>query len=73
MTCFFCKGAMRADSTTHFAQFGNCIVIVKNVPCSMCTQCGEVLYSGTVTKRLVEITAEFERFHAEFAVIYYSA
>jgi YgiT-type zinc finger domain-containing protein len=73
MTCFFCKGSMQAELTTHFAQVGACIIVVKNVPCSKCTQCGEVSYSGTVAQRLEQIVAELEKSLTEIAVVNYSA
>jgi len=73
MTCFFCKGTMQAEHTTHFVQMGACIFIVKNVPCSKCSQCGEITYSGTVALRLEHIVAELEKSLTEIAVVNYSA
>ena len=64
---------MRTDMTTHFVQVQNCIIIVKNVPCSKCSQCGEVVYSGTVAHRLESIVEELERSITEIAVVNYSA
>jgi YgiT-type zinc finger domain-containing protein len=64
---------MQEENTTHFAQVGNCIVIVKNVPCSKCTQCGEVTYKGSVALRIEQITAELEKSLTEIAVVTYSA
>ena len=73
MTCFFCKGTMEAEVTTHFSQMKNCIIIVKNVPCSKCSQCGEISFSGTVVQRLEQIVAELEKSLTEIAVVSYSA
>ena len=73
MTCFFCKGTMQESTTTHFQQMENCIVIVKGVPCSKCSQCGEITYTGTVAKRLEQIVAELEKALTEIAVVNYSA
>ena len=73
MTCFFCKGTMQSDFTTHFAQADECIIIVKGVPCSKCTQCGEVTYSGTIALRLESIVAELEKSLTEIAVVNFSA
>ena len=73
MTCFFCKGTMRPEFTTHFAQVENSIIIVKNVPCSKCSQCGEVTYSGTIVRRLEQIVADIEKTLTEIAVVNYSA
>ena len=73
MTCFFCKGTMQPALTSHFADVGNCMIIIKSVPCSKCTQCGEVSYSGTVAVRLEQIVAELEKSLTEIAVVNYSA
>ena len=73
MPCFFCKGAMQADVTAHFTQVGNCIIIIKNVPCSKCSQCGEVSFSGSVAQRLEQIVSELEKSLTEIAVVNYSA
>ena len=73
MTCLFCKGAMEQSLTTHFAQLENSFVIIKNVPCFKCSQCGEIVYSAYVTHRLDEIVAEFGRSVTEIAVVNYSA
>ena len=64
---------MHSDITTHFVQIDNCIILVKSVPCSKCSQCGEVTYSGTVAQRLEQIVAELKRSITEIAVVNYSA
>ena len=43
MTCFFCKGEMKPSTTIHTVQLENCVVVIKNVPCMKCEQCGEVV------------------------------
>jgi YgiT-type zinc finger domain-containing protein len=73
MTCFFCKGSMQSGLTSHFAEAGNCIIIIKSVPCSKCTQCGEVTYSGAVAIRLEQIIVELKKSLTEIAVVNYSA
>lgn len=46
MKCFFCKSDMENGVTIHVAELDNCIVVIKNVPCMKCGQCGETVYSG---------------------------
>ena len=36
MTCFYCKGDMLDSTTTYVEDLGNCIIIIRNVPCSVC-------------------------------------
>ena len=73
MTCFYCKGNMSENFTTHFAQVGDSFIIIKNVPCFKCEQCGEVVYAASVTKRLEQIIAELEKAMTEITVINYPA
>ena len=71
MKCFLCKGDMKESNTTHVADMGNCIIIIKNVPCFECEQCGEVSYSGVVAKKLEEVIKSMSNAITEIAVIQY--
>lgn len=52
MTCLLCKGEMQPGTTIHTVQMKNCVVVIKNVPCLKCEQCGEaVLSADTVANR----------------------
>ena len=73
MACLFCKGDMLSNTTTHFAQVENSIIIIKNVPCSKCSQCCETVYTGTILERLEQIVAEYQETLTEIAVVTYSA
>lgn len=72
MTCFFCKGDMEDTTTTHVVEIGERIII-KNVPCHKCKQCGEVAYTGSVVERLEQITKQLEKTLTEIAIVKYSA
>ena len=42
MKCLACKNETMIDSkTTYFAHLPNCYLIIENVPCKKCSQCGE--------------------------------
>lgn len=62
---------MAAGVTTHVVDLGKCIIIVKNVPCMKCSQCGEVVYTGIVVKQLEKITNALEASLTEIAVVNY--
>lgn len=62
---------MTEATTTYMEDLGKCIVIVKNVPCHKCTQCGEVSYSGTVVAQLEKIISQLENALTEIAVVNY--
>ena len=73
MSCYMCKGGSMVMSTTnHVVSLDNgCIIIIKNVPCEKCSQCGEVWYSGDVAEQLEKIVEKMESTLTEIAVINY--
>ncbi len=58
MTCFFCKGEMKPSTTIHTVQLKNCVVVIKNVPCLKCEQCGEVVLSADTVEKIEHIFAD---------------
>lgn len=71
MTCFLCKGEMKQGSTTHVSEINNKIIIIKNVPCFKCSQCGETVYTGDVVKKLEQIIKDVENALTEIAILNY--
>ena len=55
MTCILCEGGMVQGTTSDFTDLGTCMVIIKNVPCMKCTQCGEKAFVGATVKRIESI------------------
>jgi YgiT-type zinc finger domain-containing protein len=60
---------MENGFTTHVAELKNCIVIIKNVPCMKCTQCGETVFTGTVLKKIEHILSACESAMTEVAIV----
>ena len=55
MKCFLCKGNMTASTTTYMTTYNNCYIIIKNVPCLKCDQCGEEFINGsTIVDALIQ-------------------
>lgn len=71
MNCFVCKGTLEKKATTFMVDLGNCIVIVKNVPSMVCSQCGEVSYDNEVAKQLEQIVSTMKNAITEIAVVNY--
>ena len=63
MTCFFCKGNLEDSTTTHMIELEHCILIVKNVPCHRCDQCGEITLSSDVIEELDKLASLFRECH----------
>ena len=73
MICFMCKGSVQDGFSNFTADTGRCVVIIKNVPSSVCNQCGEVSYNEETAKRLEEIVRSLtEPVKTEIAVVSYT-
>lgn len=68
MKCFFCKGDMTSSTTTYMTELENRIVIIKNVPCLKCSQCGEVSFTGATMEIIDGILDKCESIMTEIAV-----
>ena len=54
--CFYCKNdTTKTSVTTYMVDLKDCIIIIKNVPCEECTQCGEKYISDEVMERIETI------------------
>ena len=51
--CTVCKGDLQDALTTFTIDLDSCIVIIRNVPSQVCTQCGETYYSTEVMQTVV--------------------
>lgn len=70
--CIYCRCKTTIpSSTTHVVDYKKCIIIIKNVPCEECRQCGEKYYSNEVTKQLESLVDVAKQLMQEIAIIDY--
>ena len=70
--CMFCKNTTTIQSTTtHVVNYKDCIIVIKNVPCLECDQCGEKYYTDEVAEKLEIIVNMAKKLMQEIAVIDY--
>lgn len=72
MKCFFCKGELEAATTSHVVTLDNCVIVVKNVPCTKCRQCGESFFDNDVALKLEKIVNDLHAVATEIAVVNYT-
>ena len=63
---------MKEDKSTYFAQLENCYVIIENVPCYKCTQCGEVVYSAAVMEKIEDILDKIQSIASRIFILDYA-
>ncbi|MBI3245575.1 MAG: type II toxin-antitoxin system MqsA family antitoxin [Deltaproteobacteria bacterium] len=56
--CPLCGGAKEPGSTTFTVDLGFGVVVVRQVPATVCTQCGSDWISDEVAERLEKIVAD---------------
>ena len=56
--CPFCGGAKKPGTTTFTAELGFGVVVVRQVPASVCSQCGADWISDKVAGKLETLVAE---------------
>lgn len=71
--CFMCKGNLNESLTTFMTDIGSTIIIVKNVPSLVCSQCGEVSYTDSVAQELERIINTIKNTTTEIAVVNYNS
>ena len=72
MNCFYCKGSVKDSTTNHVVSFDNHrVIIVRGVPCEMCTQCGESFYNDETASQLEIIVNNMKDSLTEVAIINY--
>ncbi|MCI8712557.1 MAG: YgiT-type zinc finger protein [Ruminococcus sp.] len=72
MLCMECGATAEEGYTTDVTDLGDCLVIVRNVPCYKCVECNEIIYTGDVAQHLEKIVEMAKRFMQEISIIDYS-
>ena len=72
-TCLFCKNTtVIHTNTTYMEDLKDCIIIVKNVPCEECTECGEKYFTDDVMEKLETIVKKAREIASEVFVTDYA-
>ena len=72
--CVYCKGTDLRDSlTTYVAVMDKSTMIIRNVPCQECVQCGEKYYTDKVMQDIEAIVKKAIEIQSEFYVTEYSS
>ena len=70
--CYFCGGPLvMKQATIPFVVNGN-VVVVKDVPAAVCTQCGEAIVTSEVAEILDRLLKQVEGVGFEVSVVPYS-
>ena len=71
--CMLCKcDTVKQSTTTHVVDYSGSVIVIKNVPCEECEQCGEIFYTDEVAARLEKIVNDTKKLLQDLSVLDYS-
>lgn len=71
--CMLCKcKTVKQSTTTHVVNYKGSVLVIKNVPCEECEQCGEVFYTDEVAEHLERIVENAKKLLQDVSVMDYS-
>jgi YgiT-type zinc finger domain-containing protein len=63
---------MEQKRVTYTEDVNNSVIVIRNVPAAVCTECGNIWYTGTVIAQLEEIVDQcIKRMAADVVVVNY--
>jgi len=71
--CHYCKGDKGNGFTSYIADMGDRCIVIRQVPCDRCVECGAETYSLNIAMELEAIVEEFRNSsRAEVSIVNYS-
>ncbi len=71
--CMFCKcDSVKSSLTTHVVNYNGAIIVIKNVPCEECEQCGEKYCTDEVAEKIEKLVDLAKQMMQEIAVLDYA-
>ena len=72
--CSYCRGKELKESTAAYEAIpGDYTIIIRNVPCLECVQCGEKYYTDEVMQNIERIATKAKELNSELFVAKYKA
>lgn len=70
--CSACFNDNKLHTTTTFTvDCGNCIIVIKNVPCLECEVCGEMTFTDDVSEKIEGLVNKAKKLMQEISIIDY--
>jgi YgiT-type zinc finger domain-containing protein len=70
--CYFCGGKLESKRATIPFVMNGSVVVVKNVPAQMCTQCDEAIMTSPIARNVDVLLKQVYHLKSEVSVISYS-
>jgi YgiT-type zinc finger domain-containing protein len=71
--CYACGGTMKKGETTFTTDFGSGVVVVRNVPATVCSQCGMEWINDNTAAKIETIVKDAKDKHSTVEIMSLSA
>lgn len=66
--CVYCGGSLKETTTDFVEKIDNYVIVIKNIPCEKCIQCGEDYFSNDVAEKIESILNSIQKVSSEITV-----
>ena len=66
--CISCGGSLQQSSTDYIEKNGSMVILIKDVPCEECGQCGETYFSHDIVKTIDRILNNIQPISSEITL-----
>jgi len=66
--CISCKGALELSKTDYIENNKNLVILVRDVPCEKCRQCGETYFDNSTVQSLEKVLNKVQGFSSEITL-----
>lgn len=70
--CYFCGGKLESKTTTLPFVVNESVIVIKNVPAEVCSQCAEPIMSSAIARKVDSLLKQVYRLHSEILVVGYA-
>lgn len=71
--CPLCGGFKKESTTSFTVDYNNGVIVVRDVPATICSQCGEEWLTDEVASKLEEIVSVAKKQQQEIFVVKYNS
>lgn len=70
--CMLCKcDTVKQSTTTHVVNYKGSVIVIENVPCLKCEQCGEEFLNMSIAEKIDEILDSIEKISSKIFILDY--
>lgn len=66
--CIFCKGKLKHDKTDYIENGKNMVILIRDVPCEKCAQCGETYFDNKTVQAVEQVLDRVQKISSEITL-----